>query len=435
MLTKCFFIFLLSFASLSFSEEFAQPLTLSELLDIALKNNPTTKQAWWNAQRASASLGSANSMYYPQVGLEGFVSNGRTFKFVNGPDTTYTMVGTDVVLSLLLYDSGGRNAEVNSAKQALLAANWQTDWSIQKVMAVVLENAYELAHAQETLRAMILTQEDGEKILQTAKELNRAGLNPITDVYTALATHAQTKMETEQQKAHVDIKKGKLLASLGLKVDTHLELASFNQLPAPEKKQLTDLIDIACKQRADLMAKQVRVAESQFGLDKAQSGYGPKVSIRGSGGANRAFQDKANAMQYDIRLNAEIPLFDGFDTMYRNRMAYADTRLSIEEVNDLRLNIYLDVLTYSRLLEAAQVMLPDAEDNLTNALKAYEGMLERYQAGKSEISDVSMALRQLAAARTRYSDVKTRWLVSLANLAFATGTLGPYTETSCESLN
>ena len=72
-------------------------------------------------------------------------------------------------------------------------------------------------------------------------------------------------------------------------------------------------------------------------------------------------------------------------------------------------------------LQAAQEMLHDAEDNLANSLKAYEGMLAKYKAGTEGITDVSNAQRQLAAARVRYSDVKTRWLVSIANLAYATG--------------
>ena len=40
------------------SEELpARPLTMTELVDIALQNNPSTKQAWWNARRAAAALG------------------------------------------------------------------------------------------------------------------------------------------------------------------------------------------------------------------------------------------------------------------------------------------------------------------------------------------------------------------------------------------
>ena len=98
----------------------------------------------------------------------------------------------------------------------------------------------------------------------------------------------------------------------------------------------------------------------------------------------------------------------------------------------MQLDISLDVLTYSTTLKAAQEILPDAEDNLLNSLKAYEGVLDKYKAGKEGIAELSFAQRQLAAARVRYSDIKTKFLVSIANLAYATGTLAPYVETPCQ---
>ena len=142
--------------------------------------------------------------------------------------------------------------------------------------------------------------------------------------------------------------------------------------------------------------------------------------------------DKANAAQYQVAINLEAPLFTGFETMYSNRMAYADLQISNEQLVELQLEAALEVLTYSRTLQAAQEMLPDAQENLTNALKAYEGVLEKYRAGKEGIAEVSFPQRQLAAARVRYSDVKTKLLISIANLAYATGTLAPHMESPCQ---
>jgi outer membrane protein TolC len=184
-------------------------------------------------------------------------------------------------------------------------------------------------------------------------------------------------------------------------------------------------------QRSDLMAMQARLCESFSNLERSRASFGPTLSLYGRGGANHAFHDRANAAQYQVALNFEMPLYDGFETMYRNSMAYADTQITNEELAELQLNIALEVLTHSRALEAAREMLPDAEENLKCAMKAYESVLDKYKAGKERIAEISNAQRQLAAARVRYSDVKTRLFVSLANLAYATGTLAPYTETPC----
>lgn len=435
MLKKTFIIFSLLCCccshSLSATVDLNHPLNLAELIDIAMENNPETRQAWWHANRAAAALGSSRSAYYPTIGLETNVSNGRDFKFINGPDTSYTIVGADLTLSMLLYDFGERAANVDAAKNALLAANWQTDWVLQKVLIRVLENAYSTLHLQETLQAATISSEDAELMLDAARQLNAAGLTPITDVYTSQAQLSQMFMEVIQHRSALDIEKGKLASSLGIPAETALQLAPIVNLSIPPREQSVNLIAMAMQQRSDLMAKQARLAESRARQKSSERAFRPKLTVSGRGGANHALHDKANAAQYQVSLNLEIPLFDGFDHIYQNRMAFADTKISAQELSQLELDIALEVLTYSKNLEAAQEMLPYADDNLKNASKAYEGVLEKYKAGKEGIAELSNALRQLASARIRYSDVRTKLLVAAANLAYATGTLTPYMETPC----
>src|SRR5947209_9821986 len=43
------------------------PITLAEVIDTALSNNPDTRTAWLEARAAEAGLGSARSAYLPEV--------------------------------------------------------------------------------------------------------------------------------------------------------------------------------------------------------------------------------------------------------------------------------------------------------------------------------------------------------------------------------
>lgn len=425
------FIFLTN--SLIAALDINHPLTIIELVDIALENHPSTRQNWWKANRAASELEITKSAYYPTVSLNSAVKHGKDFKFINGPDTNYTIVSTNLVLSMMLYDFGERSANVNAAKMSLLAANWQVDFHIQKVMVKVLENAYSTLHAQEIVQGAYCSLEDAEAVLNAARELNRTGLSPVSDVYTGQATLSQMKMNLSQQKALLDIARGKLAVSLGLAANISLELATLDAIEAPQNQQIEELIALALRQRGDLMAKQAKLSASSFNQSKARAGYGPKVTLSGSGGAHRALHDKMNAAKYEISLNVSIPIFKGFETVYKNRMAYADTQLAMEDLAELESEILLEVLTHSRSLESAKEMLPDVDEYLKNSMKAYESALSRYKAGKENITQLSHAQQQLASARVKYSDVKTRWLVSMANLAYATGTLTPYTKTQCEN--
>ncbi|MDR3623810.1 MAG: TolC family protein [Chlamydiales bacterium] len=413
------------------AEEFDHPLTLSEIVDIALSHHPLTKQVWWKAQRAASVVGDAKSAYYPYVGVEAFVEHGRDFQFINGPNTNYTITGADLVLSLLLYDSEERTNKVKASKMALIAAQWHVDWAIQKVMVDALVAAYATLHAQEVFQATFASFEDAKKLSMTTEELYRVGLKPISDVYTTKAMFAQMKMELSEKLGLLEIQKGKLAASLGLSANTCLQLAMLNPVQYPQGNHIAALICLANKKRADLLAKRSQLYESYYNLNKVSASFGPKVFLSGRGGLNHAFHDQASGGQYQVALNLEMPLFNGFETIYKNRIAYADTKLTQEELAQVQLDIALEVLTYSKSLESAEKMLPDASSNLENSQNAYEIVVEKYSLGEEKIAEVSNAQMQLAAARIKYSDTKTKWLLSIANLAYATGTLTHYSGAQC----
>lgn len=418
-----FFIFLFSAALLTASPQIDHPLSISELIDIALENNPETRQAWWNANRAAAAVGNARSDYYPSSDISLSVKNGREFRFINGPDTNYTILGADLTLYYILFDFGTRNANVNAAKSALKAAGWQNNWAIQNVMVQVLKNAYSFLHSQEALGDALVSLKEAETVFQASRELNAAGLVPITDVYASESAFIQMKMEAVQQKAFLNIEKGKLATSLGLPALTQIELSPIEITECLPLSAITELIDLANERRSDLIAKRAKLCESLYLQKRVQASYRPNVSLTGYGGANHAIHDKANAGQYQLLLNVDIPLFNGFETTYQNRMAYADTKMTKESLAELELDIAQEVLTNSYSLQAAIELIALAKENLNSASKAYQGVLEKYHAGKENIFDLSTAQRQLAQSRLRYSEIKTRLLVAMANLAYSTGTL------------
>lgn len=410
----------------------AAPITVGEALSIALENNPETRQAWWAAKRAAASVKVAQSAYYPTIDFAGSVTNGREFQFIEGPEVSYTTIRADLVLGMMLCDFGRTQADVQAAKMALLAAQWQTDWALQRVMIRVMEGAYATMYAQATLQAALTSLEDAQKMLHAAQELNRAGLRPVTDVYTSQATASQMEMDVAQQRALYDIQRGKLATAMGLSADADLELIDIDDLPPPPEQTITTLIAYAQAQRSDLQVKQARIAEALARQKRARVDCRPRLSLSGTGGAQHTLHDHTDAGHYDICLNLEVPIFNGFLNVFQNRQAVADVQITLQEQAQLELDISLEVLTHSRSLEASQQMLGHAKAGLLSTENAYQGVMEKYRAGKEGIAEVSNALRQLAAARARFSEVYTRYLTSLANLAYATGTLSPYMESPCE---
>ena len=93
----------------------------AQLVDVALRQSPSTRAAWQTARAAAASYGAARGAYYPSVAAFGGGGYG------DSPGTTALVGGFGYVgatLDYLLLDFGGRDASVEMARQALFAAGW-----------------------------------------------------------------------------------------------------------------------------------------------------------------------------------------------------------------------------------------------------------------------------------------------------------------------
>lgn len=338
-----------------------------------------------------------------------------------------------MILAYLLYDFGERRAACEAAKAALNAANWQSDWTLQKVMYNVIYNTYTYLNSQEQLTSRLASLQDANTSLEAAMELQRAGLRSVTDICAINAVVSDMKMSIALQDAETKIAQGKLAASLGLDVDSQLSIASLPdpQLDSVMQTGLKSLIDAAQQKRSDLMAKRFDLQQKIAQQSRVNKACLPKLSVSGDTGYRRYFEDKANGYNYNIGLFLDVPLFNGFEQIYQKKIALSDVQLSEIEIERMELEIALEVLTYSYWFNAAQDVLQLAHENLQNSIKTFNGVLDKYKAGTQSIFDLTAAQKQLAEARLKKGDAKTRWYRSLAQLAYATGTIMPNNEVPC----
>lgn len=412
------------------------PLSIPQLIDIALQNNPETRTAWWYAQRAAASKGIAESSYYPSLYFDGSVWHGRDYKFPNGDETTYTSTKAAIALTYLLFDFGERSADNEAAKAALIAADWQSNWILQNLVLEVLNNAYAYLNAQEILISRQASLDDANATLEAVEELHRAGLRSITDVYTIRATVSDTQIGIARQQAEVDITQSRLAVSLGFDADSPIQVIPLPDpasLPQAQKcgTSVNDLIEIAHEQRADLMAKRADLAQKQSLQDKARAQYLPKLEFAGDGGIKKYFHDRSNGYEYNVGLNLICPLYTGGESTYQKKLADANMQMTLTELEKMELKIAQEVLMYSRRFQAAQEIVLLSCEYLENSIKSFQGTLDRYKAGTQSIFDLAIAQRVLAEARIKHGEAKTAWYRNLAELALAIGTIS--SEVSCQN--
>lgn len=404
----------------------AEELSLAELIDIALKNNPETEKVWSNVKRAQASVGLSKNLYYPHLEASASVNHGREVKFPNGPNTVFTNYGGELNLNYLLFDFGETRAAVRATKEGLKAAQWWADFAIQKIIAEVAANYYELLNAQQLLSTRNSSLKDAQTILSAADELRHAGLRSENDFITVKATVSEIMMNLAQQKAAVAIAYGKLLTSLGLPIDTKLEVQTHPEAmdnPLFEEG-MPAMLAAADERRADLMAKQAALAEMNARVDRAKRAPLPKLRGLGQGGWLEYGKHRGNGYNYTVGVALDIPIFKGFEYAYQKRLALADAEMTAAELKELHNAISMEVLSFCESAKAAKESMHCSNDFFSDASRSYDASLEGYKAGLINIFDLLQTHRYLAEARNRRALARTQWLVSLSQLAFATGSLG-----------
>src|SRR5438046_7517086 len=98
-------------------------LKLTDVIDIALRNNTATSAAWADARAAAATYGAAKGQYYPTIALNGAVTAiRRTVSQAGQQAVEQQFYAPPLNLSWLVLAFGGRAGSVGAARAALLAA-------------------------------------------------------------------------------------------------------------------------------------------------------------------------------------------------------------------------------------------------------------------------------------------------------------------------
>ena len=101
-------------------------LTLAEVIDITLTNNPTTQESWYNARAAAAEYGKALSKYYVLADLNSFYENKREALFARRSKVIAQEVfyGANLAATYTILDFGKRKASSSAAREALYNADF-----------------------------------------------------------------------------------------------------------------------------------------------------------------------------------------------------------------------------------------------------------------------------------------------------------------------
>lgn len=408
------------------------PLELSMLLDIALKNNPLTSRAWHQARSAAFDVGAAKSFLYPTLTgteeylylkTEGGIDSAATTPAFPNPSQTLI---DNITLTYLLLDFGGRNATIQAAKQALLAADWIHNQVLQDVMINVLDSYFSHLAA---LALVVATQEnlkDTKISLEAAESQFTAGIVNKVDVLQTRSQVASAQLQLASAQGDVKITKSQLAKAIGWLPNTCFDVA-----PMPEELMeesipcgVETLMATAEHKRADLAASYRNYLQAKQQITIARSAGLPTLTLDVEAQKTHILNASSfNNSSYSALVTLNVPIFSGFLYQYQTASARANAAASFFQWKDKEANVFLEVLTSYYNYKTAIESIQFSKEFLTSTQEAYNASMLGYRNGLQNITDLLSAQSALERARTEWIRARLQFLISLAQVAYSTGTL------------
>lgn len=405
--------------------ERAKQLTLGDVVDLALRNNPTTRLSWANARSAAAAYGSSKGAYYPTIDASIGATRLKTLTVQGRSAVEQTTYGPDVSLSWLLLDFGGRSGSIDGARQALLAADWTHNATIQNVILQVQQAYFDYVATKALLVAQQTTQEEARRNLEAAQERHRVGLATVADELQARTALSQARLDVQTTEGALQITRGALAVSVGLPANVPYDISPPDTtFPVESLVDSVDaLIAAAVKSRPDLAAQQATLAGARARIKQVRSARLPALEVSGTGSRTylRALPRGGNS--YTVNIGLSIPLFAGFSRAYDQVQAEAEAEAAAARVDAMEQQVIFEVFSSYYALQTAARRVRTAADLLASAQQSEEVALGRYRAGVGTVLDLLSAQSALANARAQQVQARWIWQTALAQLTHDTGIL------------
>lgn len=403
--------------------ERAQPLTLAELTEYALRNNPRARQAWFAARAAAAGVGIEQSDDFPTITGLLSASRARPVSGTTGaPAPWINRYGPSVALSYMLLDLAGEDQQ-RAAEFRLLAANLNQNRVLQDIVFQV-EQAYFRVLGIDLL---VSVNEGTLKNLRTsfdaASRRRESGLATVADVYRAETQVAQAELNLIRSRGELEKARGQLATAVGLAVNATLQVRTVSELPQvyAMKQSVDALLERARTQRPDLVAAEAQARAAKASADAAGKAHLPTVEIAGAAGRTFFTDDRTPSNNFSIGVNVRIPIFNGWRDRYGALQAQAQAEQAVASRDTLYRQTELDVWQAYYDVQTAATGVGTTESQVKSAEQTAQATLARYEAGFGSLLDLITAQQDESNARVQRIQSYLDWYTALARLSFSTG--------------
>lgn len=405
----------------------AEPLSLPELTEYALANNPRTRQAWLAARVAASAVGIAEGDDLPTISGGWSFSRQRPVSGTSGLISPFiNRWGPSISLSYVIFDFGLGDARLLAAEGRLLAANLAQNRVLQEVMFQVEQAYYQLIGTEALTRVNEQALKNLETSLDAARRRRDSGVATVADVYRSETQVAQARLTLTRSRGEFEKSRGQLASVVGLPVNSSLRVQTLSAPPQPDQalQSINGYLETVKLVRPDLVAAQAQVEAFRASALAASKAGLPSIEF--SAGMQHSQWEqrdlfRPNTQTYQAGINVRIPIFSGFKDTYAQRQAEMQAQQAEAARDILYRQSQLEVWQAYYDLQTVSGSISSTESLVKSAEQSAQAVLARYQGGFGTILDLITAQQDETSARTQRVQSYLDWYTVLARLNLAVG--------------
>lgn len=388
-----------------------QPLTLNEIIALALQNNRELEEARIAVEESKATLEEERAALYPTLDIDSrlnreFIER-QTAEFATGQDNVAKSREATGIFSVSLqydiYSGGERDGRITRARREIRSRQLELERISEQVRFEATDNYYLLQNADAQVAIAQADVENASQTLRDAQLLEQAGLGTRFDVLRAEGDLAAANEELTRAIAQQRIARRRLAETLS--VGQHVQLVAADEITESGTwvLSLEETIVQAYKNRSELEQQLVQREIAQQDRRIAIAGIIPRLDFLANYGFDDDFDDGLGALEnYRFETRLTWRLFDGGRAFAGARAAERRMDQANIQFADARNQIRFEVEDAYYQLIANQENISSTRQNVATREEALRLARLRFQAGVGTQTDVINAQRDLSQARGNF---------------------------------
>jgi outer membrane protein len=416
------------------------PLSLPEAVSRSLCGNPKTRGAWASIKLAAATVEVGRESYLPDLGITGKELESSTETRIKGNkqlDTNSQSLYPQGQLSLtwVLFDFGGRGAQLASARELFAASRANLDLNLQQVFLRAAADYFGAQAAQSSLTAA------QDIVATTARSVEAAhlrvdrGASPVSDELQARTANAQAIVSRVKAEEELLAKRGALALDMGFDPDTPFKLPAAAADVNPGSaftESLRELMEQAKRTHPSVVVAERQLAAARADERAARARGYPVVSLVGELlRSNEPLTPSLGSPSVpgsvttkSIGIQLSIPISDPL--WKRGLIARAHAQVGVQEQTlfEAEQQVARDVWDAHGALEADTENLTNSQTLLESAQQSFDSARRRYEGGVGNILELLSSQTAYANAQQQRIQAIADWHIARLALGASLGRLG-----------